>query len=74
MSDEVQTYDDFWGRATADLTFSWRPRKCWFSNKQLFMTEAYKLSRVITGPGEPLYEDRWLSKEEYIIQRLKGVI
>lgn len=73
MSDEA-SYDPFWYRATAELKVSYFPRKCYFSKKLLFMTQAYKLTRIITGPGEPVVEDRWLSKEEFIVQKLKGTI
>ena len=73
MSDEVN-YDPFWQRATAELKTCYFPHKCYFSKKVLFLTRAYKVTRVITGPGEPIVEDRWLSKEEFIVQKLKGTI
>jgi hypothetical protein len=29
---------------------------------------------MITGPGEPVFEYRWLSKEEFVVAGLKGIL
>jgi hypothetical protein len=29
---------------------------------------------MITGPGEPIFEYKWLTKEEYLLAAIKGKI
>jgi hypothetical protein len=29
---------------------------------------------MITGPGEPVFEDRWVDRKEYIFLKIKGVV
>jgi len=55
-----------------ELMFSWLPRKCYLSGKQLFARHAYKGTRIITGPGLPVIEHYWLDKTEFLIWNLKG--
>jgi hypothetical protein len=65
-----------WGlrRATGwKLKLCWtRPRNCFLSGKPLWGRLAYHGVRVITGPGESIYEDYWIEKQEFIIWNLKG--
>lgn len=69
-----ETYDPFWDRATWQYKFALWPRKCDISNNRIWFKTAYKGTRMITGPGEPVFEYRWLSKEEFILGKLKGII
>jgi hypothetical protein len=29
---------------------------------------------MITGPGEPIFEDRWCEKREYLFLKIKGIV
>lgn len=71
---EVQAYDPFWDRATWDLKFVIWPRRSEISKKHIWLVNAYRATRVLTGPGEPITEYRWLTKEEYIFGKIKGTI
>lgn len=71
QADDVQSYDYFWDRANVELKFSFWPRKCYESKKRIF-GPAYRARRIITGPGEPVVEDRWLAKDEYLWGLLSG--
>jgi hypothetical protein len=48
------------------------PRQCEISKKTIWLEFAYKGTRTITGPGEPVFEYKWLTKEEYLLAALKG--
>ena len=61
----------FLRRATIDLQWSWLPRRCYVSKKWLFFCLAYRATRIITRPGEPVIKDRWYSKPEGIMQLIK---
>jgi len=53
------------------LKFSFFPRKCCISNKSLWFKMAYKSTAMFTGPGDPIHEDRWYDKNEFILKQLK---
>lgn len=59
-------------RSTVRLRWSIWPRSCAVSKRLLWFCLAYRARRIITGPGEPVVEDRWYSKEEFLILKLKG--
>ena len=46
------------------------PKKCFLSNKQLWGKYAYYGENWITGPGDPVVQEFWVSKEEYIVWKL----
>lgn len=62
----------FWNRARWDLKFAWLPHRCEFSRRLIWLKQAYCGTAVFTGPGMPVYEYRWATREEYLIARLKG--
>lgn len=70
--DDVQMYDPFWDRATWEYTLAIWPRRCDISNKRIWFKKAYKGTRMYTGPGEPVFEYKWLTKESFIIRQLRG--
>jgi len=59
-------------RSHIKLCWSLWPRSCTVSKRLLWFTQAYRARRIITGPGEPVVEDRWYSTEEFLILKLKG--
>jgi hypothetical protein len=54
-----------------EYTFAWFPQTCNLSGKRIWLKKGYRLTRIITGPGEPLFEYRWHDKNEHIIWQLK---
>ena len=54
------------------LKLCWWPRKCFLSGKPIWGKRAYFGVRTITGPGEPVYENYWIDKHEFMIWNLKG--
>jgi len=64
----------FWNRARWDLKFAWCPQRCEFSGQWIWFKLAYRGTAVYTGPGTPVYEYRWATREEYLIARLKGTV
>ena len=53
---------------------SWLPRKCFYTNKSLWFKRAYMGTAMLTGPGDTLFEHRWVDQKEYLFLRLKGTI
>lgn len=67
-------HDAFWNRAVWEYTFVLWPQRCEVTNRILFLEYAYKGTAVWTGPGTPAYEYKWLSKNEYLVAAIKGLI
>ncbi len=53
------------------LKFSWTPKRCFLSNKLIWGCWSYYGVKMITGPGEPVYDSRWVDRTEFIIWQLK---
>ena len=64
----------FYYRAGWQLKFAWLPHRCINSNRIIWLRFGYLGTAVWTGPGTPVYEYNWLTKEEYLINKLKGLI
>jgi hypothetical protein len=71
--DHVQSYDPFYSRMMigVELTFAWLPKKCHISGKRIWLKYGYRLTRMISGPGDTLFLYRWHDKNEHIIWKLK---
>jgi hypothetical protein len=69
-SETVTMYDPFSDRAVFAYKYSLLPRRC-YNTKRLVWGTAVRGRRVITGPGEPVIEDRWYHRHEAIIMMLK---
>lgn len=67
-------YDAFFRKAQWKLTFAWWPRRCFLSDKWIWLKLGYLGEAVWTGPGTPVFETRWLAKEEFLVAILKGRI
>lgn len=68
-------YDnEFYRRSRWQFKFVLWPTRCDLSKRRLWLKKAYCGTRIITGPGEPIYEHRWLSKESFMKAVFKGVI
>jgi len=53
------------------LHFCWLPSKCFLTNKNIWLKKCYKGTRMITGPGEPVFIDYYIDKFEFLIWQLK---
>jgi hypothetical protein len=56
------------------LKLCWRPQTCFLTSKQLWGQKAYHGVRIITGPGDPVFEHYWVEKDEFLLSKLKGKI
>jgi len=68
------TPSEDWGLTRAiswHLHFCLWPRKCFLTEKTLWLERCYKGSRTITGPGEPVFVDYYIDKHEFLIWQLK---
>lgn len=52
--------------------FCWRPQTCFLSGVRLWFRRAYLGTRMITGPGDPVYTDYWIDRDEFILWQIKG--
>ena len=50
------------------------PRRCHITNKVLWFTVCYRGTAMWTGPGEPVYEFRWIKSNEFMFAKIKGII
>lgn len=53
---------------------SWWPRRSCVSGHWLCFRTCHRHRLVITGPGEPVVIDSWISEQEYLWFVLKGDI
>jgi len=74
----VWSYDS--NQAWKDHCIGWKkqlsiiPRYCFYSNKLIWLQMAYKGTAMWTGPGEPVFEHRWVNKNQYLLEKVKGTI
>jgi hypothetical protein len=69
-----EEYDLFRKDVEWELRFFLWPRKCYYSNQWIWLKTGYRGTRMITGPGDPVFLHRWLTKEEFLMGILKGKI
>lgn len=72
----TEIYAGFFERATWEYRFTFLPQRCLISNKLIWLTYGYKgtfhMSFLLLR--EPITVTHWLTKGEYIIARLTGLI
>ena len=71
MYDPLSTDRYFMDRATFQYRTSWIPRRC-YSTQRWIWGRAVRGRQIITGPGDPVIEDRWYHPQEATIMMLKG--
>ena len=55
--------------------FCWLPKRCAFTRKRLWLTNAYRGCAVNTMYGRSfIVEVNWVSKEQYMLMQLRGTI
>jgi hypothetical protein len=73
--DSLLTDDQFfYKKADWYYKFAWLPHRCNLSNKRIWLKKAYRGIAMYTGPGDPIFEYKWVSREEFIMARIKGKI
>jgi hypothetical protein len=67
--------EEDWGLNKAQnwkLKLCWvKPRNCFLTGKPLWGKRAYHGVRTIHGPGEPVYEDYWIDRDQFLLWNLK---
>jgi hypothetical protein len=53
------------------LRFLWWPKRSAITGRWLWLRQVYIGTRMITGPGDPVFLFRYHEPEEHIIWRLK---
>ena len=48
------------------------PRRCFYSNKSVWLKRAYRGTSMLTGPGDTIFEYRWVDSKEYLFLKIKG--
>ena len=70
--DQVQSYDYFYDKLIGtELKFTWLPQTCDISGKRIWLRYGYRMTRMITGPGTPVFEYTWHDKNTHSIWKLK---
>ena len=70
-SDEMN-FPTWIDRATIELKWCLWPRRCYITGERLWLTKAYKTRRFFrAGDIDMISEDRWYSRYEFLIARLK---
>lgn len=64
----------FYERANWRLAFAWLPKRCDKSNKRIWLQRAYKGTAMYTGPGTPVFEDRWIDQKKFLFYKIKGEV
>lgn len=64
----------FVNRAIWYKEFVWWPRRCWISNRWIWLTQAYQGVAIWTGPGTPMFEYHWVDRDQYLMEKIKGTL
>jgi hypothetical protein len=64
----------FYKRADWYYKFAWWPHRCNRSNKLIWLKKAYRGVAMYTGPGDPVFEYKWITKEDFMLARIRGTI
>lgn len=71
-SDFGSEIDIFFSRANWSPSFALLPKRCVISGQRIWLKRGMLGVAKYTGPGDPVYEYRWVDKHQWLIQRLKG--
>ena len=75
MDSLLWSNEDFKRRCVGwQLKYSFWPRRCYYTGKWLWLKLAYRGTGMITGPGDPVIENRWCHRDEYLFLKIKGTI
>ena len=68
------TDEYFYQRAVWYLNFAWLPHRCALSHKLIWFQQGYKGIAMWTGPGSPIFETKWICKEQFLFAKFRGDI
>ena len=70
---QTESYDSFYSKMMigTELKFAWLPETCYLTGNRIWLKKAYRMTRIITGPGESILEYRWHDKNTHIMWLLK---
>lgn len=57
-----------------ELKISIWPRRCHYTDRLIWFKTAYKGTAILYGPGDPVFEHRWVEKNQYLLEKIKGTI
>jgi hypothetical protein len=57
-----------------EIKFTLIPKKCYLTNKWIWLKKCYRQTAMWTGPGDIIFEYRYYDKDEFLIQKIKGSI
>ena len=72
LDDYFESDEYFNSRAVFHYKYSVIPRRCYITRRWIWGI-AVRGRRVITGPGDPIIQDRWYHCHEAVIMMLKGL-
>ncbi len=75
MDDVTETYDPYHEDAIWQLKFAFLPKKCYLTGETIWFGYAYRGHRAYGGfHDEPEYDIRWVKKDEWLVEKIKGRI
>jgi hypothetical protein len=72
----IPLIDDGFVRRCVGWQLQWclLPRRCFYTNRLLWFKQAYMGTSILTGPGDPIFDYRWIDRKEYLFLKIKGII
>jgi len=64
----------FYDRAVWYLKFAWWPHRCSLTGRLIWLRSGYQGTAMWTGPGDPVFERRWISRDQFLLAKLMGQI
>jgi hypothetical protein len=72
LGKDIGQQDAFYWKAKWKCRFVLSPKRCEISKKIIWLEYAYKGTAIWSGPDGNIVEYHWVTKEEFIVGRLKG--
>lgn len=54
-----------------ELKFAWFPKRCYISNRKIWLECGYVQTAAWSGPGDVIFEQRWYHKNEFLVAKIK---
>lgn len=54
--------------------FMFLPKICHISGNLLWLKKCYVQTALYTGPGDPIFENRYYDKKEFLLARIQGIV
>lgn len=71
---DVDAEDTFYHNAKWDLKFAWLPHRCAVTGQEIWFKRAYRGSRKFRVDNDFMFDRRWIERNTWIIEKLKGTI